>query len=316
MLKPRLLKETDAANPAKPEEPLEQQGYPQRSRRNKRFHAKEIPVLPPSKREPGRNGSTASEERQLMLRLEELAEFQGLRRNERVRMKLTKEKRDLLHSKAADSEVLKHDGTVSLSRDWDIGDGRKINADEIAARDIDGLKLSDSAGNGIFVEDGGNVGIGTASPGGLLGLSDSNTYLNVDGNGNLTITDANAGTRTLKNLGCPTYVAIKATGQSEGDLHLSDATNWGVSKALIKLIRIVTNSTDWDLYLLQNDNGRATNDANIPEIQIMSSGNGNMDIYLDTPYEDEDASDEVHISLVDNSGSNTADIYIIGYEMV
>jgi len=35
---------------------------------------------------------------------------------------------------------------------------------EIKARDADGLKLTDDAGNGIFVEDGGDVGIGTASP--------------------------------------------------------------------------------------------------------------------------------------------------------
>jgi hypothetical protein len=108
------------------------------------------------------------------------------------------------------------------------------------------------------------------------------------------------------------YKYIKATGQSEGDLHLSDADNWGVSKSIIRVIRVITSSTDWDLYILQNDNGYAADDANIPKLQIMEAGNGDAAIYLDLPYEDEDASAEVHLYYLDNSGSNTVDIYIIG----
>jgi len=108
------------------------------------------------------------------------------------------------------------------------------------------------------------------------------------------------------------YIFIKATGQSEGDLHLSDGTNWNTSKALIKTIRIVTSSTDWDLYLLQNDNGYAADDANIPKMQIMEAGNGNANIRLDLAYEDEDDSGELHLYYLDNSGANTADIYAIG----
>ena len=115
---------------------------------------------------------------------------------------------------------------------------------------------------------------------------------------------------------CPNYKYLKATGQSEGDLHLSDGTNWAISKALILLIRVLTSSTDWDLYLLQNDNGFAANDANIPMLKIMADGDGNANIRVNYPYEDEDASDEVHLYYIDNSGTNTADIYVIGYELV
>ena len=55
------------------------------------------------------------------------------------------------------------DGSKALTGDWDIGSGRKISGDKIAARSASGLYLVDDAGNGIFVKDGGNVGIG-ASP--------------------------------------------------------------------------------------------------------------------------------------------------------
>jgi hypothetical protein len=110
--------------------------------------------------------------------------------------------------------------------------------------------------------------------------------------------------------GLMTY--IKATGQSEGDLHLSDATNWATSTSLIKTIRVETSSTDWDLWLLQNDNSFATDDANIPKMQIVEAGNGDQIVSLDHPYEDEDATDEVHLYYLDNSGANTATIYIMG----
>lgn len=113
----------------------------------------------------------------------------------------------------------------------------------------------------------------------------------------------------------PRYIVIKATTQSEGDLHLSDGASWNTSKALISLIRVVTSSTDWDLYILQNDNGYAANDANIPMMQIVEAGNGNINVRLDLPFEDEDDSGEVHLYYLDNSGANTADIYVIGYAL-
>ena len=191
---------------------------------------------------------TVSEERQLMLRLEELARLEGLR-GDRTRAKISSAIQALIDSKAAENDVLKHDGSVEPSADWEIGSGRRL--------------LS-----------GG------------------------------------------KSIDCPTYIYIKATNQTEGSIHLSDANNWGTSKALIKLVRVATLSTNWDLYILQNDNGYTVDDANIPKMQIVEACNGNANIHLDLPYEDEDISDEVHLYYIDNSGTNTADIYIIGYEMV
>ncbi len=146
-------------------------------------------------------------------------------------------------------------------------------------------------------------------------IDNTSTYIDKDGSGNMTFTDTVVGTRTLKQLGCPTYKYIKATGQVEGDLHLSAAT-WGVSKALIQGIRVVTVSTNWDMWLLQNDNGYAANDANIPRLMIAHTITGSANLLVTVPYEDEDASNEVHLYYVDNNGANPADIYIQGYELL
>ncbi len=115
--------------------------------------------------------------------------------------------------------------------------------------------------------------------------------------------------------GVNVYKYIKATGQSEGDLHLSDGSTWAVSKALIKYIHIITSSTNWDLYILQNDNGFTANDATVPMMKIGDNVIGNATMWLDLPYEDEDASGEVHLYYLDNSGANTATIIIKAIEL-
>ena len=112
----------------------------------------------------------------------------------------------------------------------------------------------------------------------------------------------------------PAYKIIEGSTVS-GDINLVDGVNWAINAALIKTIHITTSSTDWDLYILQNDNTFSTNDANIPAMQLMASGNGNETIQRDFPYQDEDATTEVHLYFVDNGGANTADIQIIGYEL-
>lgn len=61
---------------------------------------------------------------------------------------------------ATETAYLLAAGTRILTGDWDIGSGRKILAANIRARDAGGLQLYDDGGNGIFVEDGGEVGLG------------------------------------------------------------------------------------------------------------------------------------------------------------
>jgi hypothetical protein len=127
------------------------------------------------------------------------------------------------------------------------------------------------------------------------------------------LTDGSATSLHTHDDDCPEYKYIKALAQPEGDIHLSDVTNWNTSLALIKSITIRTLSTDWDGWILRNDNGYVLNDANIPSTQIMDAGSGNYVIEFDLPYEDEDASGEVHLHLIDNLGSNTFDVELLGY---
>jgi len=113
-----------------------------------------------------------------------------------------------------------------------------------------------------------------------------------------------------------TYIYVNALAQAEGDLHLSDVTNWNENKARILNIRLITASTNWELWLLQNDNGYAADDAAIPMTQLMANGNGNLTIDLNQAYEDEDATNEVHLYWASASGVDTADIYVEGVTLV
>ncbi len=76
-------------------------------------------------------------------------------------------------------------------------DGDYTATDQIRAIDGDGLKLYDDGGNGIFIEDGGQVGIGSTSPSCPLEINGSGSltasfgYLNSSGNVGTTGTQAN-----------------------------------------------------------------------------------------------------------------------------
>lgn len=113
----------------------------------------------------------------------------------------------------------------------------------------------------------------------------------------------------------PEHLYIKATTQSEGDLHLSDSNDWGVNTAHISTIKVETTSDDWDLWLLQNDNGYSVNDADYPKTQLANGLVGNATLSVNMDYLDEDNSREVHLYYIDNVGSATADIYIKGHEL-
>ena len=115
--------------------------------------------------------------------------------------------------------------------------------------------------------------------------------------------------------GTPMYVHIASSPRTEGDISLSNVTDWNVDKAIIKMVRVETTSNNWDLYLLQNGNGYAADDAEIPALRLMKKGRGSEDIIIDLAYEDEDATQSVHLYFIDNAGSATATFYIAGFKV-
>jgi endosialidase-like protein len=63
---------------------------------------------------------------------------------------------------------------------WSQIDGQYIGTDRIRALDGDGLRLTDDGGNGISVEDGGQVGIGIIAPERALHLQGHNAVFRMD----------------------------------------------------------------------------------------------------------------------------------------
>jgi hypothetical protein len=82
------------------------------------------------------------------------------------------------------TQYLLANATRILSADWDIGDTRSIKADTIKARDGAGLQLQDDGSNGIFIKDGGNIGIANTNPSYKLSVGTSE-YISMDATGGL-----------------------------------------------------------------------------------------------------------------------------------
>jgi len=191
-----------------------------------------------------------------------------------------------------------------------------FGVDDDASIYFDGTDLNidldnPSMGGVIKLNDDVEV-LGDLSIGSYLYLSDINTQIYKDVSNNLTFSDINIGALTLSDMTKPKLIYVKDTGLS-GNIDLSDATNWNVSKSIIKEIIVKTDATDWDLYIIQKDN-YPTDDAVIPIRELVLGASGDRDLVLDLYYEDEDNSKEVHLYFVDNGGSETADIYILGVE--
>jgi hypothetical protein len=150
---------------------------------------------------------------------------------------------------------------------------------------------------------------------GKLSLVDTNTYINRDGSNNMTFTDAIVGTRTLKQLGCPTMKTLYSAGQVAGNLNLTDV-NWAVSKAWLKRLTLAItagSSSDYTVQIYEKDTFLAAN-----LIFTQQYNTGDIDIILDYLFQDQDSTNELHIKVTDNDGTNpiTFTISLRGIELL
>jgi len=140
-----------------------------------------------------------------------------------------------------------------------------------------------------------------------LSLNDTNTQITEDGSGNMILKDAVAGSIALVELSCPPLVTGTESTVAEGNNNVTLSPV--KSKVLIKYINIVTTSTDWTLTLYTKD------DFATGTMVVVTNRSGNYNVYLDYPYEDADASGELHYNFTSASGSETHDIEIRGYAL-
>ena len=138
------------------------------------------------------------------------------------------------------SQYLLAGGSRVLSADWDIGNGRMIQTDKIRARDADGLALYDDGGNGIFVKDGGDVGVGTINPDTYAGYT--SLEVNNPASGGLIIVGSGANKAYWQHggvngilyseVGTPAAIRFKAgivTSATDEHIRLTTSGNLGVN---------------------------------------------------------------------------------------
>ena len=152
------------------------------------------------------------------------------------------------------------DKTISWSNatdSWDVSehlgvaDGKYIFSDKLRARDTAGLSLEDDDGNGIFIEDGGDVGIGTTNP--SVGLEINHTDALKIPKGT-TVQRPTSNSTTHKG-----YIRYNTTtDQFEG---FGAGNAWGSLGGVIDV--------DQDTYVSAEDSAGADND----ELKFFTSGN-------------------------------------------
>ena len=131
-----------------------------------------------------------------------------------------------------DTRYLKLDATNYTSVIFP--DGQYLGIDQIRARDAGGLLLTDDGNNGIFVKDGGNVGIGTTNPANALSVYTTTNAdgISMDGTTNPALIFKNAG--TIKG-----YFGITT---ADGAWHSSTKTNDFIFRTQGGNLRFITQS--------------------------------------------------------------------------
>lgn len=99
-----------------------------------------------------------------------------------------------------------------------------------------------------------------------------------------------------------TLKKLLASGQSAGNLNLTD-TNWAISKAWLKRLTVTLasgSSADYDIAIYEKDTFLAAD-----RIYLLQGNSGTTDVILDYLFQDQDATNEIHLQIIDNDGTGS-----------
>lgn len=103
----------------------------------------------------------------------------------------------------------------------------------------------------------------------------------------------------------PDYILCQGTGIAEGNHDIIGLPD----QVLIKFVKIITVSTNWNLTLYSKDDY-------VSGKQVLGWHRDRRAIFqVDYPYQDEDSSGELHFNFIDNIGAATFDIEVRGHSL-
>lgn len=144
---------------------------------------------------------------------------------------------------ALDNEIAVFDGITGKKIKAATGiicpSSGRLDLAEIRAKDGNGLKLYEDGGAGIFVKDGGNIGIGTTSPFAKLAIT------NTDAGHSFLVEDSTSPDSTPFVIDADGKVGI-GTGAPGASLHIHGTT-------LYDALRISSSAQNWDFRLKANE---------------------------------------------------------------
>ena len=137
-------------------------------------------------------------------------------------------------------------------------------------------------------------------------LASDTVHITVDNNQNLVLTDV-TGSFTLSTLTSYRNIWINTT-HAPGTFSLADATNWNTQYSFISGVKVMTASTNWDLWIFENGT-YAT--SSITARKLAENASGTFDITLLREYNSIDTN--IYLTYTDYSpGGSVASFYITG----
>ena len=184
--------------------------------------------------------------------------------------------------------------------------------EHIIEHEILGITSGGGSGDSLFeLNPGGIVELITNSH--VLRLDEleigetDDVILSKDIDGNLVLEDANAGPITLTALKSMRNIWIEALSQPQGNITLTDATNWNAQYSFISAINVQTTSTNWDLWIHENS---SFDTASIRSRRIVRKGS--EDVLVPVGFEVNSSTNSLYLTFTPNSGTHSASFYVTG----